>query len=111
MGADGQASGCAGPGQGDGGGEVAAGAFEFCERQVARSGGRPVSGTGDPGAVVLLGGHGVEPGLHDGPDRRDGLVLVEERDGVFELAAVAGQLVGGEGVQRVLGLLYCGGLV
>jgi hypothetical protein len=38
-------------------------------------GGRPVSGTGDPRAVVLFGDHGVEPGLHDSLDRRDGAWL------------------------------------
>jgi hypothetical protein len=57
-----------------------------------------VSGTGDPGAIILFGGHGVEPGLHDGPDRRDGPLLVEEGNGVFELAPVVGQLEGGEGM-------------
>ena len=35
------------------------------------------SGTGDPGAVVLFGEHGVEPGLQVGPDQGYGVLGVE----------------------------------
>jgi hypothetical protein len=33
---------------------------------VLTTGGRPGSGTGHPGTIVLLGYHGVQPGLHVG---------------------------------------------
>jgi hypothetical protein len=75
------------------------------------SGGRPGSGTGDPGAVFLLGDHLVEGGLQIGPHGGDGGLMAEELDGAFELAAVGLQLVRGEGVQGVLRLVYCWGLV
>ena len=44
-----------------------------------------------------------------GPDGWDGVLAVEEGDGLFELAAVAGQLERRQGVQGVPGLIYCGG--
>ena len=79
--------------------------------RVLSSGGRPVSGTGDPRAVVLLGHYGVEPRLQVIAGWRDGVPGVEERDGAFELTAVVAQLVSGQGVHRVLGLFYCGSLI
>jgi hypothetical protein len=48
---------------------------------VLTSRGRPESGISEPGAVVLLGDHLVDGGLQVGPCRRDGGLLVEERDG------------------------------
>jgi len=52
------------------------------------------SRSGSPGggrvrAGFLFGGHGVEPGLQVAPYRRYGILLVEERDRVLKLAAVA----------------------
>jgi hypothetical protein len=71
----------------------------------------PWSCMGEPGAGFPFGGDGVEPGLQIIADRGDGGPSVQERKHVLELAAVVAQLVGGERVQRVLGLLYCWGLV
>ncbi len=58
---------------------------------------------GEPGAVLLLGKHAVEGGLQVGPDRRYGVLLVQEREGVFQPAAVVRQLVGGQCVQGCSG--------
>lgn len=70
---------------------------------------RPGSGIGQLYAVVLLGYHLVEGGLQSGPCRRDGVLLVEERDGGFQVAAVVAKLESREGAHRVLGLLDVGG--
>jgi len=40
----------------------------------------------DLGAVVLLGDHLVEGGLQVSPDRRDGILLIQERERVFQSA-------------------------
>jgi hypothetical protein len=58
-----------------------------------------ISGS-QPGAVVLLGEHGVELAAQDGLHRRIGC---DRRDGMLEQAAVVAQLVGGQRVERVLG--------
>jgi hypothetical protein len=46
---------------------------------------------GDPLAGFLFGYHVIEPGLQAVSDRRDGVLGVEEREGVLELAAVGAQ--------------------
>ena len=53
---------------------------------------------------MLLADHAVQGGLHVGPDRRDGVLLAQERDGVFETAAVVRQLIRGEGMKGMLRL-------
>jgi hypothetical protein len=62
------------------------------------------------GAVLLLGKHAVEGGLQVGPDRRYGVLLVQEREGVFQPAAVVRQLVGCKCVQWMLRLFDDGWL-
>ena len=86
------------PGQGQAGGEFAACAF-----QVTGGSGAVTSCSrigGEPGTVLLLGNHAVECGLQVGPDRRMGVLLVQEREGVFQPAVVR-HLVGGQCVQGV----------
>jgi hypothetical protein len=56
---------------------------------------------GEPGAGFLFGGDGVEDGLQLIPHPRYGILLVEERDRVLELAAVVAKLVRGQCVQGV----------
>jgi hypothetical protein len=60
---------------------------------------------GQPGAVVLLGCHGVEPGLQAAAGRGNAVLPVEEGDSVFKLAAVITQLKRRHGVQGMLGLV------
>jgi hypothetical protein len=45
---------------------------------------------GEAGAVLLLGDHAVEGGLEAGPDRRYGVLLVQEREGGLSLAFFGG---------------------
>src|ERR1039457_1763864 len=75
------------------------------------SGERPGSVTGELVAVVLLGYHAVKSGLQAGPYRRYGVLGAEERDGVFELAAVVAELECGQCVQGMLRRIYCRGLL
>jgi len=60
---------------------------------VLTSCGRDASGIGRFPAVGLLGEDSVEGGLQAGPDRGDGLLLVEVGDGLLELAAIVRELV------------------
>src|ERR1035441_9328517 len=62
---------------------------------------------GEPGAGFLLGGDGVEGSLQVITYRRYGILGVEERDRVLELAAEASQLERGQRVQGMLGRVYC----
>jgi hypothetical protein len=59
---------------------------------------------GDPFAGFLFGYHVIEPGLQAVPDRRDGVLGVEEREGVLELAAVGAQLIRRQCMDGVLRL-------
>ena len=63
-----------------------------------------MSGTGDPLAGFLLGHHVIKPGLQAISYRRDGVLGIEERKGVLDLAAVGAQLIRGQCVQGVLRL-------
>src|SRR5579859_6890010 len=60
---------------------------------------------GDLGALVLLAEHSVEGGLQVAADRRDRVLLVQERDGVFQPAPVVRQFVRGQGMQRMFRLV------
>jgi hypothetical protein len=63
------------------------------------------SGTGgQPGSVFLLGYHGVEPGLQAISHGRHGVLSAKEGDGALKLAALVGQFVGSQGMQRMFGL-------
>jgi len=59
---------------------------------------------GQPGSIFLLGYHGIEPGLQVIPRGRYGVLGFEEPDGALKLAAMIGQLVGSQGMQRMFGL-------
>ncbi len=63
-----------------------------------------MSGTGDPLAGFLFGQHVIEPALQALSYRRDGVLGVEERKGVLELAAVGAQLIRRQCMEGVLRL-------
>jgi hypothetical protein len=69
------------------------------------------SRTGEPLAVVLLGDHAGQGGLHVGPDRGDRVLFAQVRDGVLQSAAVVRQFIRREGVQGMFRLVNCQGLL
>jgi hypothetical protein len=64
------------------------------------------SGIGNPLAGFLLGHHVIKPGLQVISYRRYGVLGIEERKGVLDLAAVGAQLVRGHCRQGVFRLVY-----
>jgi hypothetical protein len=62
---------------------------------------------GEPGAGFLFGGDGVEGGVQVIPCRRYGMLPIEERDRVLELAAEVAQLERCQCVQGVFREVYC----
>jgi hypothetical protein len=64
-----------------------------------------MSGTGDPLAGFLLGYCVIQPGLQAVSYRRYGVLGIEEREGVLELAAVGKQLIRGHRGQGMLRLV------
>src|SRR5579859_1665368 len=78
-------------------------AYRSSWRPVSRPGSRSGMG-GQPGPVVLLGDHVIEPGLQVAPRLRYGIHPVAGRDRVLQLAAMAAQLGGGERVQGMFRL-------
>jgi hypothetical protein len=61
---------------------------------------------GQPGAVALLGDHTIKLRLELVAGWGHGSLLIEERDGSLQVAAVVAQLVRGQGVERVLRPVY-----
>jgi len=61
---------------------------------------------GQPGAVVLLGDHAIKLRLELVTSRGHRSLLIEERNGSLQVAAVVAQLVRGQGVERVLRPVY-----
>jgi hypothetical protein len=79
---------------------------DFLQRDVteALSAGSWSGTGGQPGPVVLLGDHIIEPGLQVAPRRRHGVHPVAGRDSEFQLAALVAQLGRGERVQGMFRL-------